>query len=243
MVRIDQFSALFVALAAIGISEDPAGIGDIGQGAPVRGPDLPIALASLTYLVVERPLRFNAYRKTTTVALLTVMILLGSAGYFVYRHGGLAFRAAMNPEIHNEGDIDHLFYHEYSQSHFFPCTPESIRKDAALFGDVVRCLQSKKDQPIDVAIIGDSHAEQLFLGLAEALPNLNVTYYFVGQNDCPDPKRSGVLSDFSICIIGPKYKNRDYLGVLVSQGLHGSKGAATLERSCRTPSKNFWCGP
>jgi len=137
-----------------------------------------VVLASLTYLLVEKPLRFNAYRKTTTVALLTVMTLLGSAGYFVYRHGGLAFRAAMNPEIHNEGDIDHLFYHEYSQSHFFPCTPESIRKDAALFGDVVRCLQSKKDQPIDVAIIGDSHAEQLFLGLAEALPNQNVTYYF-----------------------------------------------------------------
>jgi len=136
-----------------------------------------IVLASLTYLLVEKPLRFNVYSKTTTVALLAVMIPVGGAGYFVYRQGGLAFRAAMNPEIHNEGDIDHLFFHEYSQNRFFPCTPASIRKGALFFGDALRCLQSKKDQPIDVAIVGDSHAEQLFLGLAEALPNQNVTYY------------------------------------------------------------------
>jgi len=30
---------------------------------------------------------------------------------------------------------------------------------------------------VDIAVIGDSHAEMLFLGLAESLPNQNVAYY------------------------------------------------------------------
>ena len=41
---------------------------------------LSIVLASVTYLLVERPLRFNSYSKATTVALLAVMTVVGLAG-------------------------------------------------------------------------------------------------------------------------------------------------------------------
>jgi hypothetical protein len=136
-----------------------------------------IVLASMTYLLVERPLRFNAYSKSTTAALLAVMILVGCAGYLLYRHDGLTFRAATKPQVNNEGEIDHLTFHEYAQNRFYPCTPLSIRKEATFFGDALRCLQSKADNPIDTVIIGDSHAEHLFPGLAEALPNQNISYY------------------------------------------------------------------
>jgi peptidoglycan/LPS O-acetylase OafA/YrhL len=127
---------------------------------------LSIVLASMTYLLVEKPLRFNAHSKFTTAALLTVMILVGCAGYVLYLKNGLSFRAATNPHMNNKGEIDHISFHEYAQNHFYPCTPQSIRKDAIFFGDALRCLQSKEDKPLDVAIIGDSHAEHLFLGLA-----------------------------------------------------------------------------
>ncbi len=39
-----------------------------------------------------------------------------------------------------------------------------------------RCFQSRPG-PVDVAIVGDSHAEHLFIGLAEAMPRSNVAYY------------------------------------------------------------------
>jgi hypothetical protein len=38
-------------------------------------------------------------------------------------------------------------------------------------------MQSKESQDIDIALVGDSHAEQLFLGMAEALPNKNIVFY------------------------------------------------------------------
>ena len=41
----------------------------------------------------------------------------------------------------------------------------------------IRCFQSKKNQSIDIAIIGDSHTEHLFIGLAEAIPSKNIVYY------------------------------------------------------------------
>jgi len=47
-------------------------------------------------------------------------------------------------------------------------------------GGIIRCSQSKPGSHIDVALIGDSHAEHLFLGLAEALPDKNVVYYIRG---------------------------------------------------------------
>ena len=39
------------------------------------------------------------------------------------------------------------------------------------------CGQTKPGEPVQVAILGDSHAGHLFSGLADALPNENVAYY------------------------------------------------------------------
>jgi len=38
-------------------------------------------------------------------------------------------------------------------------------------------MQSRNDRPVDLALVGDSHAEHLFLGLAEALRDKNVAFY------------------------------------------------------------------
>jgi len=57
------------------------------------------------------------------------------------------------------------------------CTPLSIREEALTWDGIIRCSQSKQNLLIDIAIIGDSHAEQMFIGLAEALPNKNVVFY------------------------------------------------------------------
>jgi hypothetical protein len=42
-------------------------------------------------------------------------------------------------------------------------------------------MQSKRSDQIDVALIGDSHAEHLFIGMAEALPNKNIVFYIKGN--------------------------------------------------------------
>ncbi len=42
-----------------------------------------------------------------------------------------------------------------------------------------RCLQSQKDTPLTVVAIGDSHAEDLYLGLRANLPDSNVGYVYL----------------------------------------------------------------
>jgi SGNH domain (fused to AT3 domains) len=138
---------------------------------------LSILMAWLTYRLVEKPIRGSLYTKTVTTGLLAAMLIVGCVGYFTYAYEGLTARAATTPVLRNDGDVGHVAFHQYASKHFFPCTPLSVRKEALFFGDSLRCLQSKEDKPVDLAIIGDSHAEHLFPGFAEELADRNVAYY------------------------------------------------------------------
>lgn len=53
----------------------------------------------------------------------------------------------------------------------------NLRQEALVWGDTIRCFQSKESMAPTIALIGDSHAEHLFLGLADSNPNQNVVYY------------------------------------------------------------------
>ena len=76
-----------------------------------------------------------------------------------------------------DGDVGHIAFHKYVADKYFRCTPESIAKDAQEWEGFLRCMQSKKDADVDIALLGDSHAEHLFLGIAESLENRNVAFY------------------------------------------------------------------
>ena len=81
----------------------------------------------------------------------------------------------------HEGDIDHdVFYRKINT--YFECEPNSIEKSAPSYLTtqnvaIKRCKQSQVDKAQDLALIGDSHAESLFPGLAELMPNSNVVYF------------------------------------------------------------------
>jgi hypothetical protein len=49
-------------------------------------------------------------------------------------------------------------------------------------------MQSKKNTDIDIVLLGDSHAEHLFLGIAKALPNKNIAFYIKGAPPFVDEK-------------------------------------------------------
>jgi peptidoglycan/LPS O-acetylase OafA/YrhL len=60
---------------------------------------LSVALAWLTYLVVEKPLRFGKSASTKAAILFVAMCTIGSAGYVVYLNNGFAFRNASAEDI------------------------------------------------------------------------------------------------------------------------------------------------
>jgi len=137
-----------------------------------------VLLAWITYRYVERPVRFGARRRSKALLLLALMVVLGLSGYQAFRRQGLPFRSSSAAlKVQNQGDLGQDEYFRYATSRFPPCAPEAIRREAPLWNGHIRCLQSKLDQPAAVAVVGDSHAEHLYIGLAERLAGQNVVYY------------------------------------------------------------------
>ncbi len=109
------------------------------------------------------------------------MVGTGAMGYGAYKADGYPMRTAVQAQtIVHEGDIGHDLFHGYFQTHFYPCAEACIQNDAGVWNGIVRCFQSKPQAQVDLVLLGDSHAEHLFLGVAEALPDLNVEIYAKG---------------------------------------------------------------
>lgn len=75
------------------------------------------------------------------------------------------------------GSTGHDGFHESVANQFSECEPAHIRENAERWGSFLRCQQSRPGAPQTVAIVGDSHAEHLFPGVASALENENVVYF------------------------------------------------------------------
>jgi peptidoglycan/LPS O-acetylase OafA/YrhL len=143
-----------------------------------------VVLAYLTYRLIERPIRFSnsMHGMKRIAALCTLMLVFGIGGVITYYQHGLSFRVAANPQLANKGEIGHGEFFRYMAEHSYPCTPDSIRKHSLTFFQA-RCVQSQNSDVKDIAIIGDSHAEDLFIGLAEQFPESNIVTYI--QNALP----------------------------------------------------------
>jgi len=133
--------------------------------------------ALLSFHFVEQPLRTMRIQPARRLALLAAAVLafpllVGSA---------LASRPGTLPLAHHGEIGENGFYAAVAR--YPTCEPADLRAHALRFGSTVRCAQSKPGSKIDVAVIGDSHAEQLFVGLAQDLPEANVMYDIV--DDAP----------------------------------------------------------
>lgn len=132
--------------------------------------------AWFTYSFVERFMRHGPRHKLKTLLLCLLMMIVGLSGYNIYMRNGLEFRNA-NKLKKFSGDIGQLEYHRKIAQQYFICTPQSVAKEALRWEGFIRCMQSKSSSNVDIALLGDSHAEHLFLGMAEALPEKNIVFY------------------------------------------------------------------
>lgn len=140
-----------------------------------------VLLAWLTYKFIEKPIRFAWRFRYKTWALVGGMLCIGVVGYLTHKADGYPERAVMkNLQVLHEGDIGHDVFHEYHRLHFATCVDPVLKKDAGHWKGVVRCFQSRPEGPVTLLLLGDSHAEHLFLGIAEQLPEVNVGFYGKG---------------------------------------------------------------
>jgi len=140
-----------------------------------------VLLSWLTFKLIERPIRFGELRKVKTAVLIVLAAILGLIGYGTYLKDGLTFRSDAQFQNSRTGDTGHLTYHKYIAEKYFLCTPADVAAEALKWDIYTRCMQSKPNEQVDIALVGDSHAEHLFIGMAEALPEKNVAFYIKGS--------------------------------------------------------------
>ena len=137
-----------------------------------------IVLAWLTYELVEKSVRHrrNGWIAIALAGLMASIGLVGAAGYFSDGFQG----RTLAPRVMNTGDIGHHPFFAHIGSNYFPCTPSDIADTAGDWNGYVRCFQSQSSADHDVVLLGDSHAEHLFPGLAARMPGSNVVFYGKG---------------------------------------------------------------
>ena len=154
--------------------------GEIDQILRIYALVVSFALATFIYHFVEKPIRFRVTTSTTTTALGVVMVTICVSGLWIHQERGTINWIGVQPDTVNDGSIGEYDFFHYMSEKFHPCTPISIREKVVKWEQFERCYQSKPTGNKEVAIIGDSHGEHLFIGVAEELKNQNVVYYAGG---------------------------------------------------------------
>lgn len=138
---------------------------------------LVFCLSYFSWRFIEQPFRSRDVIRTKRLVIFSFLslIFIVSAGALGDLNDGFPSRFKYNEKY--AGDIGQEPFYIYAKQNNFPCTPEHIAKQSLMWNDISRCMQSKEKDPISMVLLGDSHAEHLFIGLAESLNNVNLAFY------------------------------------------------------------------
>ncbi len=151
----------------------------LSGGAPLNhhlviGLVISFILAALTTHFLESRTKALSVKKAYGFCV-PLLVLASALGGIILFRDGFQGRFA-NQFKNNQGDIGHEDFHTYADTNFFPCADKVLLEHSNKFGSHQRCHQSKQNTNLQVAILGDSHAEHLFFGLTDIMPDENVIY-------------------------------------------------------------------
>ena len=167
-------------------------------------------LSICSYFLVEKPFRNNNTQKPLALFVSLGLLFTVGVSAFIAVNGVAPYKSSSKEESFVYGDLDHREFHGYISKNFYPCLPQSVFDSSLSWDGFTRCNQSKAESPIDILLLGDSHAEHLFVGLAEQIPSRNIGYY---------------IRDSSIRLDNPEYslilqeivKNQSLKQVIISE--------------------------
>lgn len=138
---------------------------------------LVFCLSYFSWKFIEQPFRSREviHTKRLVIFSLLSLIFIVGAGSLGDLNDGFPSRFQYNEKY--AGDIGQEPFYVYAKQKNFVCTPEQIAKQSLMWNDISRCMQSKNNAPISMVLLGDSHAEHLFIGLSESLNKVNLAFY------------------------------------------------------------------
>ena len=131
-----------------------------------------LILSSVTYVIVEKPMRFGNGRKMKVAVLGMLMLLVGSAGYLTYTCEGLQFRRAVT---------EHQLISEAVGDWKYPAGLTKFEMDGVT-------LYGNSSNAPEVLFFGDSHVEQFGPRLVSlsSSPNSQIRpVAFLSGGGCP----------------------------------------------------------
>ena len=121
---------------------------------------LAVIMSAVTYYFVEPKLRWGRYGGYKAAGLLSVMVVIGVAGYSIERHDGYTARIE-DPDQPVIDSINKRFNDENQR-----CLKEIPDWNRLSYnGDLTKCLLQRSPGKNTIALIGDSHGGQLYAGL------------------------------------------------------------------------------
>lgn len=159
---------------------------------------LSIALAWLTYKLVERPLRFGNYSKVKVAALVVLMGIVGYAGYNTYSRDGLKFRIINKINV---GVSEALSYDVKKGFRGGECFIDAVDENTNKFSSI--CAEIKSGIP-SLLIWGDSHSASLYRGFESFAKSEKYALYQFNASGCP-PILDFYISNRKECINSNKF--------------------------------------
>jgi len=141
-----------------------------------------IAPAVASYRWVEQPIRIftspSRIRWATLISFVMIppVLFAGAAGAAARFYWQPQLMSGELSVIH-QGDTDWTEYYVELEKTYYPCADTTIRSNSLEWEGMTRCIQSEPGAGVEVALVGDSHAEHLFIGLVEAFPTKNIAFY------------------------------------------------------------------
>lgn len=150
--------------------------------APVAAVLVAMLPAIASYYWLEQPLRAMEIQRGKAKAafvgavlvppvVVSVGILLMADRFWVTRYEAGVARTFVDGPVFRDRNLDDL------TGFSFPCSNIKLRDMSVSWSETSSCIQSRPESSVDVALIGDSHASQLFDGFATAIPASNVATY------------------------------------------------------------------
>jgi hypothetical protein len=180
--------------------------------------------AIVSYRWVERPFRSLRPLPRRRFALVVAAVVLSpvavDAAVGAISTGPLA--------VANRGALGEDAFFASMTAWSQPCDDPAIRAQALRWDGYLRCQQSKPGSRVDVALLGDSHAEHLFVGLAQVLHGRNVAYYIV--DDLPVAHNTDFEHILDRVVAAPHIRTVVISAFWYVRGVRASELEVTLRR-------------